>query len=136
EDINKNDSSKLNRMAASNRGTITKDSTVTEDNAIVFNTQEEYDNFIRNLDSQLADNQEIIVQPVRPTNLASRGCGDGVYRGSGLSSGFATLSFDVSVTNGCISGITGGFTGWTLGASYTQGGTQFGCSSGTVCGTV
>ena len=64
------------------------------------------------------------------------GCANGVYSGSGMTSGFATLNFDVSVSGGCISGISGGFTGWTLGVSYTQGGTSFGCNSGTVCGSV
>lgn len=108
---------------------------VTPENAIIIESEEELRKFIIEIKEQAENTKNIIAKP-NIDGFVQKSCADGVYRASGLTSGFATLGFDVSVSDGCISGISGSFTGWTLGASYSQGGTSFGCNSGTVCGNV
>lgn len=103
---------------------------------IEIRTEAEYRRFIENVQRDIDAAGGNLLDPRVPNQYATFACADGVYSGSGLTSGYATLTFDIAVTNGCISGISGAFTGWTLGVSYTQGGTSFGCNSGTVCGTV
>lgn len=107
---------------------LTVDENISEENAIYIETEEELRKFI-------SDQRNLIGASGNP-QYQTEGCADGIYTGSAMTSGFATLNFDVSITDGCISGITGGFSGWTLGVGYSQGETQFGCGSGTVCGSI
>lgn len=107
------------------------------DNSIVFNSQAEYDDFVKKLHETInnAQDSELLLE-YSGENVSARGCADGVYYGSGMTSGFATLGFDVTVAGGCITGVSGSFSGMTLGVSYSQGGTSIGCKSATVCGNV
>jgi|SRR5690606_2716662 len=117
---------------------VTESSEATPDNSIVFSTQEEYDEFVSNLHQSIneTEDSEIWLDYVGEAGYSARGCADGVYYGSGMTSGFATLGFDVTVSGGCITGVNGAFTGLTLGVSYEQGGSSGGCKSTTVCGNV
>lgn len=118
----------IDRIAEDLNADIRIDSSVNESNSIVIRSEEEYRNFIHNhrKDFEIIDDQ--IVQP--------SGCADGIYSGSACLSCFTSLSFDVTVTDGCISGISAGLTGFTFGVGYTQGATHFGCNSGRVCGYI
>ena len=137
ENINQQKIATINKIAQDFDADITIDKSINESNSIVINSEEEYRNFVAKIKKQISDNKGLnFGTSIEDSQMRKAGCADGVYSVSGMTSGFATLNFDVSVSGGCISGISGGFTGWTLGASYTQGGTSFGCSSGTVCGTV
>src|SRR5699024_8208544 len=112
---------------------------VNEKNSVTMHSAREYREFVSRVKEKISNNPRLT--PLNPDkgsepSQETEGCADGIYSGSGLSSGFATLNFDVTVSGGCISGISGYFTGFTLGVSYSQGGTSFGCSSGMVCGTV
>ena len=118
--------STIRNVAADLNADLKIDPEVTESNAYVIESEQELRDFIIDKQRQIRNNP----------GYESQSCADGVYTGTGLSSGFADLNFGVSVTDGCISGISGGFSGWTLGVSYSQGATQFGCTSGTVCGEV
>lgn len=119
---------------------VTKNESATKENSIVFNTQEEYIEYVKKLNedinnSELLGNIELVYNDGR--GFAARGgCADGNYYGSAMSSGFATLGFDVSVSGGCITGVSGSFSGMTLGISYSQGGSSIGCNSASVCGSV
>lgn len=117
---------------------VTPSASATKDNSIVFDTQEEYEKFLSQLHATIdkAQDTELILD-YKGKGVASKGCADGVYYGSGMTNGAATLGFDVSVKGGCITGVSGYFSGLTLGAmSYSQGGTSIGCKSASVCGNV
>ncbi|WP_396192481.1 hypothetical protein [Flavobacterium sp.] len=105
---------------------IVYDSSIKADNAIVFETEAEAREFISKMKLEAQDT-EILGEE----ELAK------MYYATAMTSGFATLGFDISTgSNGCITSVHGGWSGWTLGVGYTQGGTSLNCHSATVCGTV
>lgn len=108
---------------------IKYDSKVTKENAIVFKTEQEARDFIKKM--QIATLNDDISFQSSNSELAR------VYYASAMTTGFATLGFNiVTGSNGCISSISGDWSGMTLGLGYTQGATNLGCHSATVCGTV
>jgi len=142
---NDNTVRKINEIAEELDADIKIDSGVNKDKAIVMESEEEFRNFIKEIKKQTEDEFRFVIGDPDVENpdlgivdpdYEINSCSDGVYSGTALSTGFAELSFDVSVSGGCITGINGSFSGWTLGVSYSQGATQFGCNSGTVCGNV
>lgn len=102
------------------------DENVNEENAIIIESEEEYRAFVQNARKNLL--------PESPIPQIEISCADGVCVGSVDYGGFGSLNFDVSISDGCIDGISGGLTGFHFGLSYSQGGTTFGCNLGTVCG--
>ena len=127
----------LHKIAQDLDAEITIDKNINESNAILINSEEEYRTFITNVKNKLKNENALNFGILNDgSQMRKAGCENGVYSGSGMSSGLATLNFDVSVSGGCISGISGGFNGVSIGVSYTQGGTSYGCNSGTVCGSV
>lgn len=102
------------------------DETIDPENTIHFETEEEMRSFI----------EEQLNQIQNPSPVQTEGCANGIYTGQAASSGLASLNFDVSVSDGCISGISGYWSGFTFGLGYTQGESNMNCSSATVCGTV
>lgn len=138
---------RIEKIAKDLNVNLRHDTKVNESNSIVFKSEQDLIAFIKKTQKNSTENSELearekntIVTALKAkeknTIVTMGKCADGIYDASAMTAGVTTLIFDVSVTNGCISGISGGFTGWTLGVSYTQGGTTFGCSSGSVCGTV
>ena len=134
ESIEKEQTSSIERISKEMNADIKIDKSVTKDNAIIFNTEEELRQFITKVQDAEKNQKEIVIKMSNGNIANNKGCADGVYQGSTGYGGLGSITFDVTVTNGCISGISGGLSGWTLGMGYSQGGTSFGCTSGTVCG--
>ncbi len=117
----------LNKIASNLNVEMKVDSKVTKENSIVFESEDELVEFIRNLEGELENNNDVMI---------TESCADGVYHGTGWTTGFTSLIFDVSISEGCISGINGNISGVGFPYSWSQGGSSFGCSSGYSCGTL
>ena len=135
DDLQISNQQKVEAISKDLDANIQINSNVTKENSIVFESEKDYRDFIIEMQKQEVDNKEIILEQINDNQQTAKAECSGVFRGSGGTSGFATLTYNVSVLNGCITGIDGGFTGITLGVSYTNGGSSFGCKSGTICGT-
>ncbi|MGW8122456.1 hypothetical protein ACV07N_07325 [Roseivirga echinicomitans] len=127
----------INQIAKELDADITINKNINQSNGIIVNSKEEYQNLISKIRNQVNDNTTLSLGRLDDsTKMVMSDCADGVYTGTAFDNGLTSLDFDVSVSGGCISGITGGFSGFTFAISYTQGGTQFGCNSGSVCGYI
>ena len=127
---------KIENLAKKLNADIQIDESVKKDNAIIIGSEEEFIAFIDSVRNQIDFNNSIDILSTESKNLKVAGCVDGIYSGTAISAPLFDLVFDVSVSNGCITGISGGLTGVTFMFGYTQGATQFGCRSGIVCGTL
>lgn len=108
--------------------TVVEDSTVDETNGIVFNSVQDYKDFVLEQKLALQAAMEDIIE-------IYGGCADGIYTGS-IGAGMGTLYFDVVVSGGKITSVTGSLGGFTLGISYTQGAVSISGNSATVKGFV
>lgn len=115
------------------------DDSITKDNSLNFDTWEDFEDFIIEVESLGLDNNSLIaykfIDDSNETLYETKGCGDGLYGGShSMLGGMIKFNITAIVEDGCITSVSGGVSGVTLGWTYTQGESSTSCNGGTICG--
>jgi len=111
------------------------DQNVNPEDAIVFNSEREFREFIRTIEGQKNGEVRLPISSEPSDNNTTYGCPDGIYSGSVLTWGFASLYYEMVISGGKITSVTGYISGLTLGAvSYTHLSTRISGQSASVTG--